>query len=123
MVMVVRAWVEEGRKPGFRARLIQAETPGVVPGGPAHVVTTSIDQTVEAIRRKLSGTPRIGVVLGSGLGAFGDSLEALVKVPYAELPHMPVSRVVDRWMGHRVGKTVLGVWRRPGVEGAARLAA
>jgi SAM-dependent methyltransferase len=36
---------------------------------------------------------------------------------------VPLSRVVDRWMGHRVGKTVLGVWRREGVEEAARLAA
>jgi hypothetical protein len=48
--MVVRAWVEEGREPGFRARLLQAERPGIVPSGSAHVVTTSIDQTVEAIR-------------------------------------------------------------------------
>jgi len=50
MVMVVRAWVEEGREPGFRARLIQGEPPGAVRVGPAHVVTTSIDETVEAIR-------------------------------------------------------------------------
>jgi hypothetical protein len=50
MVMVVRAWVENGREPGFRARLLQAELPGAVPPGPDHVVTTSIDQTVEAIR-------------------------------------------------------------------------
>ena len=50
MVMVVRAWVEEGREPAFRARLLQTETPGAAPGGPEHVVTTSIDQTIEAIR-------------------------------------------------------------------------
>ena len=50
MVMVVRAWVEEGRAQGFRARVLQAETPGGAVGDPGHVVTTSIDQTVEAIR-------------------------------------------------------------------------
>jgi hypothetical protein len=61
MVVVVRAWVEEGREPGFRARLLQAETPGAVPGGPAQVVTTSIDQTVEAIRAWLE-------VLGADTG-------------------------------------------------------
>jgi hypothetical protein len=61
MVMVVRAWVEEGREPGFRARLLQAELPGVVPGGPAQVVTTSIDQTVDAIRAWLE-------VLGADAG-------------------------------------------------------
>ena len=37
--------------------------------------------------------PKIGVVLGSGLGAFGDSLDGLVKVPYGDVPHLPVSRV------------------------------
>jgi len=50
MVMVVRAWMEEGREPGFRARLLQADAPGAVPPDLVQVVTTSIDQTVEAIR-------------------------------------------------------------------------
>jgi hypothetical protein len=59
MVMVVRAWVEEGREHAFRARLIQAETPDGSRGGSAHVVTTSVDETVEAIRAWLE-------VLGAG---------------------------------------------------------
>ena len=53
-------------------------------------------------------SPKVGIVLGSGLGAFGDSLEDLKKAPYSEIPHMPQSAVV----GHdgnvclgRVGKT------------------
>jgi purine-nucleoside phosphorylase len=33
-------------------------------------------------------------VLGSGLGAWGDTLESLTKIPYAEIPHMPRSTVV-----------------------------
>lgn len=41
-----------------------------------------------------SVAPVIGVVLGSGLGAFGDSLDDLLKIPYGDIPHMPVSRVV-----------------------------
>lgn len=53
-----------------------------------------IDETVAAIRTKTSLAPAVGVVLGSGLGAFGDTLEGLVKVPYAELPHLPTSGVV-----------------------------
>jgi purine-nucleoside phosphorylase len=36
----------------------------------------------------------VGVVLGSGLGAFADTLESLVKIPYSELPHMPSSAVI-----------------------------
>jgi purine-nucleoside phosphorylase len=38
--------------------------------------------------------PRVGVVLGSGLGPFADGLADLVKIPYAELPHLPSSNVV-----------------------------
>jgi purine-nucleoside phosphorylase len=53
-----------------------------------------IDETVKAIRARVSETPRVGVVLGSGLGAFGDTLDELVKVPFGELPHLPSSKVV-----------------------------
>jgi purine-nucleoside phosphorylase len=37
--------------------------------------------------------PRVGLVLGSGLGAFADTLGG-PKVPYREVPHMPSSSVV-----------------------------
>jgi purine-nucleoside phosphorylase len=57
-------------------------------------LTERLDETVQAIRRRgVAAAPRIGVVLGSGLGAFGDTLEGLVKVPYAELPNLPASAV------------------------------
>jgi purine-nucleoside phosphorylase len=53
-----------------------------------------IDETVKAIRARVSETPRVGIVLGSGLGAFGDTLDELVKIPFGELPHLPTSKVV-----------------------------
>ncbi len=54
-----------------------------------------IEESVRAITARLSGAaPQIGLVLGSGLGAFADTLSDLVKVPYAEIPHFPQSRVV-----------------------------
>lgn len=37
--------------------------------------------------------PRIGVVLGSGLGAVADAVKAKVTVPYREIPHFPQSTV------------------------------
>lgn len=46
------------------------------------------------VRALAARAPQVGVVLGSGLGAFGDSLSGLVKVPYADIPHMPQSSVV-----------------------------
>ncbi|MGH7282391.1 MAG: purine-nucleoside phosphorylase [Polyangiaceae bacterium] len=56
-------------------------------------ISALVDDTAQAIQKKISVSPRIGVVLGSGLGAFGDSIEDLQKVPYAELPHLPASKV------------------------------
>jgi len=47
--------------------------------------------------------PKVGVVLGSGLGAFGDELENSFSVPYAELADWPQSTAI----GH-AGKLVFG---------------
>jgi purine-nucleoside phosphorylase len=60
-------------------------------------VRKRLDETVAAIRARISGTPfdspRVGLVLGSGLGAFADGLEG-PRIPYGEIPNMPVSKVV-----------------------------
>ncbi len=53
-----------------------------------------LDETVRAIQTRIKTAPNVGVVLGSGLGAFADSLDQLVKIPFAEVPHFPASRVV-----------------------------
>jgi purine-nucleoside phosphorylase len=45
----------------------------------------------------------VGVVLGSGLGAWADGLASAVRIPYAEVPHMAPSSV----QGH-AGNLVLG---------------
>ena len=38
--------------------------------------------------------PRIGIVLGSGLGALADAVTEAVVVPFAEIPHFPLATVV-----------------------------
>jgi purine-nucleoside phosphorylase len=60
---------------------------------PPSSVAAKLDDCVFAIRKRVSIEPRVGVVLGSGLGAFADRLEGLVKIPYRDLPHMPSSAV------------------------------
>jgi purine-nucleoside phosphorylase len=45
----------------------------------------------------------VGVVLGSGLGAFADQLSSALRIPYADIPEMPHSGVV----GH-AGNLCLG---------------
>ena len=53
-----------------------------------------VNQAAESLRVKLSGlTPRIGIVLGSGLGAVADAVSEPVLVPYGEIPHFPQSTV------------------------------
>jgi len=61
----------------------------------------SLDALSVMIAARTQVRPRVGVVLGSGLGAFGDALAEAI--PYAELPGMPVSSVA----GH-AGKLRLG---------------
>ena len=57
-------------------------------------VVARLDETVRAVRSKTDVQPRVGVVLGSGLGAFADGLSNLVKIPYSELPNLPASSIV-----------------------------
>lgn len=62
-----------------------------------------IAEAAAAVRARVALTPAVGVVLGSGLGAWGDALAERIAIPYAEVPHMPVSAVV----GH-AGNLCLG---------------
>ena len=62
-----------------------------------------VKEAADAIRARIPEFPPLGIVLGSGLGAFAGSLADPVTIPYGELPHWPVSRVI----GHE-GKLVIG---------------
>jgi len=55
------------------------------------------------VAERAPSRPRVGVVLGSGLGAFADQLSSGLRIPYAEIPEMPRSSVV----GH-AGNLCLG---------------
>jgi purine-nucleoside phosphorylase len=60
---------------------------------PPSSIAARLDDCVFAIRKRASIEPRVGVVLGSGLGAFADSLDDLTKIPYRDLPHMAAPAV------------------------------
>jgi purine-nucleoside phosphorylase len=49
--------------------------------------------STDYVRSKVTTLPRVGLVLGSGLGAFADSLSALIKIPYTDIPHFSASTV------------------------------
>jgi purine-nucleoside phosphorylase len=61
-----------------------------------------VEEAAALIRRR-TAIPEVAVVLGSGLGEFANTLHDALSVPYAELPHWPVSKVI----GHE-GRLVVG---------------
>ena len=61
------------------------------------------DSAAQLILSRTSLRPHIGVVLGSGLGGFADSLDESSRIPYAEIPAFPRSTAI----GH-AGKMVIG---------------
>ncbi len=52
--------------------------------------------------------PRIGIILGSGLGEFADAIDDATVLPYSEIPHFPQS-TVEGHSGRMVIGTVAGV--------------
>ena len=62
----------------------------------------SLESLAVVVASRTSVRAKVGVVLGSGLGAFGDALEEAI--PYAELPGMPLSRVAGHAGNLRLGK-------------------
>ena len=56
------------------------------------------------LRDRVSCEPRVGLVLGSGLGQVADLIEDAVAVPYADVPHLRTSTA----LGH-AGRFVCGL--------------
>src|SRR5580704_3549211 len=62
-----------------------------------------MEDAVAYIRSVTVREPHVGVVLGSGLGAFADELADPISIPYSQIPGWPVSTAA----GHS-GKLVFG---------------
>jgi len=71
---------------------------------PEFFTLEEIDAIAGHVRQRANGfQPRIGLILGSGLGALADEADAAAIIPTAEIPDWPVSTV----QGH-AGRLVLG---------------
>jgi purine-nucleoside phosphorylase len=62
-----------------------------------------VREAASSLRSRLSTPPRVGIILGSGLGPLADEVVEPVIVPYDQIPHFPISTVP----GH-AGQLVLG---------------
>jgi purine-nucleoside phosphorylase len=52
-----------------------------------------IKAAAEYIRARVSIRPTIGLVLGSGLGGYAETLDDAVRIPYSEIPNFPVPTI------------------------------
>jgi purine-nucleoside phosphorylase len=64
---------------------------------------TRLDDAVRRIRKATTLEPRVGLILGSGLGGLADEIEDRVEISYAGIPGWPASTAI----GH-AGVLVLG---------------
>ena len=62
-----------------------------------------LDEAARLVQSRTPLRPKIGLVLGSGLGAFAKTLDDAITIPYGEIPHFPVSTAI----GHK-GELVIG---------------
>jgi purine nucleoside phosphorylase I, inosine and guanosine-specific len=62
-----------------------------------------LDEGKQFVRKRTKLVPDLGVILGSGLGSFADTVEEAVVVGYGELPGFPLSTAP----GH-AGRLILG---------------
>ena len=75
-----------------------------VPGDPVELSEYErVEEAAAAILRDAPAAPRVGVVLGTGLGSLADAIESPVAIPYTSIPHFLPATVP----GH-IGQVVLG---------------
>jgi len=79
-------------------------------------LTERLQESLEVVRKRTKSKPRVGIILGSGLGPFADGLEDRVAIPTAEIPHYPRSTVeghAGRFVfGKVAGKEILALQGR-----------
>ena len=60
-------------------------------------------EAAQFIREKTSLSPKLGIILGTGLGTIADNIQTEVEINYADIPHFPISTV----KGHK-GQLLIG---------------
>jgi len=63
----------------------------------------NLNETVSWLKPLIPQETKIGIILGTGLGALADSITEKKEIPYEAIPHFPVSTVE----GHK-GKLIIG---------------
>jgi len=67
-----------------------------------------IQEAYEHVQQRLNQTPRVALILGTGLGQFADRIKNPITIPYADIPHFPLSSAPDH-KGQLVAGSIKGV--------------
>ena len=67
-----------------------------------------IDEAADYLRARTSSSPRVGIILGTGLGGLVDEIEAPTVIEYSDIPHFPLSTVASH-RGQLIFGTLSGV--------------
>ena len=79
-----------------------------------------VQEATRTVRSRWSGTPTVGLVLGTGLGALAREIDAAAAIPYPEIPYFPRS-TVESHKGQLVCGTLAGHSRRSRWKGRFHL--
>jgi purine-nucleoside phosphorylase len=75
-----------------------------------------IQEAVKVIRKHTKLKPEIAITLGTGLGALAKDIKPVVKIPYTDIPHFPLSTVETHagqlLIGKLMGKVVVAMQGR-----------
>src|SRR5215212_8075455 len=78
--------------------------------------TERIAAATQAIRDRFADRPRVGIILGTGLGALAQRIDTRAVIDYADIPGMPLSTVESHagrlLCGTLAGKTVVAMQGR-----------
>lgn len=78
--------------------------------------SAQIREAVAYLKERVTRMPQVGMILGSGLGDYADTLEEAVKIPYSEIPNFPRPTVSGHSgaliFGRKDGKEVVAMQGR-----------
>lgn len=74
----------------------------------ASTLVENVDEAVAVVRGRSGLQPRVGVILGTGLGGLAAEIEVETEISYEDLPHFPLS-TVESHSGRLILGTLAGV--------------
>jgi len=59
-----------------------------------NTITKNLSETTQFIRSKTQTKPKVGIILGSGLGEFAKEIQVEITIPYSQIPNFSPTTIV-----------------------------